>query len=74
LPFWREKMRVSKICGAYPFYLGSLNTGPSDLFLSDIFGSSDWQSSLSFQSSVLQGACLFHLCTRVSRWDVDPEC
>jgi hypothetical protein len=37
----------------------SLNTGPLDLFLSDISGACEWQSTLPFESSILVRACLF---------------
>jgi hypothetical protein len=74
LPFWREKARAFEIHGAFPLYLESLNTGLSQLFLSDVSEASEWQSTLSFKSSILLRAHHFQPCSRFPRWDVDPEC
>jgi hypothetical protein len=59
-----RKMRASKIHGTSS-YLGRLNIGPPDLFLSDISGANKWQSTLSFKSSVLLSACFFYPSMRV---------
>jgi hypothetical protein len=75
LPFQREKndnfLDLQSVIFE-PF--ANLNTGPSDLFPSDVSGASKWQGTLSFQSSVLLRACLFYPRMRVFRWHVDPEC
>jgi hypothetical protein len=76
--WWRVRERKRKgeafeIHGASPLDLESF-IGPSNLFPSDVFGASEFQSILSFESFILLKVYLFHPCLRVPRWDVDPEC
>jgi hypothetical protein len=61
LPFWKEN--TENFLDLQSILIEpseNLNTGPSDLFLSVISGSSEWQGTLSFESTILLRAPLFH--------------
>jgi hypothetical protein len=66
-PFRERKVRAFEIHGASPLYLKDLNTGPSNLFLLGISGASEWQGTLSWESTIFLSACQFHPCMRISR-------
>jgi hypothetical protein len=67
-------MTAFKIRDASFLYFESLNADPSKLFPSDLSRASKCQGTLTFKSSILLIAHLFHTCMRVPKWDADPEC